>query len=109
MKKLEVELSNIIISGISAEITDDKIEPVVIKVLQQVNVPVSPRDIEASHRIGRDKKQTIVRFVNRMDAEAALSSRNKLKKLDFFFFMHFFSQVRNIPERIILISTTGLR
>ena len=27
----------------------------------------------------------------------------------FFFFMHFFSQVRNIPERIILISTTGLR
>ena len=27
----------------------------------------------------------------------------------FFFFMHFLSQVRNIPERIILISTTGLR
>ena len=27
----------------------------------------------------------------------------------FFFFMHFFSQVRNIPERIILISNTGLR
>ena len=27
----------------------------------------------------------------------------------FIFFMHFFSQVRNIPERIILISTTGLR
>ena len=27
----------------------------------------------------------------------------------FFFFYAFFSQVRNIPERIILISTTGLR
>ena len=32
-----------------------------------------------------------------------------LKLIGFFFFMHFFSQVRNIPERIILISTTGLR
>ena len=28
---------------------------------------------------------------------------------NFFFLYAFFSQVRNIPERIILISTTGLR
>ena len=43
---------------------------------------VSPRDIEASHRIGKEKKQTIVRFVNRKDAEAVLTARSKLKSLD---------------------------
>ena len=36
-------------------------------------------------------------------------NRNNFHFIYLFFFMHFFSQVRNIPERIILISTTGLR
>ena len=40
-----------------------------------------------------------------------LSPRKKGKSEDVFFFFSLciFSQVRNIPERIILISTTGLR
>ena len=60
------------------------LEPAVIDILKKVDVIVSQRDIEAVHRIGKDSKRTIVHFVNRNDAEAALSSRTKLKGTNLF-------------------------
>ena len=91
VRKLELELaenqqyqrgSNIVISGIPSSITDEQVESKVVDILNKINVPVCPRDIQAAHRIGRDKQRTIVRFVNRKDAEAAISNRSTLKDVD---------------------------
>ena len=43
---------------------------------------VELRIIEAVHRIGKDKEETIVRFVNRKDAEVAIKNRSRLKDFD---------------------------
>ena len=87
MQKLEVELAensqylrrcNIIVSGIPSSNNDVGLESTVIDVLKVINVPVKPRDIVAVHRIGKKKEETIVRFVNRKDAELAIKNREKL-------------------------------
>ena len=91
VRKLEVELtenqqyqrrSNIVISGIPSSIKDENVGSTVVDILNKIDVPVAPRDIQAAHRIGRYKERTIVRFVNRKDAEAALSNRRTLKDFD---------------------------
>ena len=91
VRKLELELaenqqyqrrSNIVISGIPSSITDEQVESKVVDILNKINAPVCLRDIQAAHRIGRDKQRTIVRFVNRKDAEAAISNRSTLKDVD---------------------------
>ena len=83
--KLEVELAensqylrrtNIVISGIPSLNNDVGIESTVI------DVPVKSRDIAAVHRIGKHKEETMVRFVNRKDAELAIKNRSKLKDFD---------------------------
>ena len=88
VRKLEIEVAdnlqyqrrkNIVVSGISTDILDKMLEPAVVDILKKVDVVVSPREIEAVHRIGKNRQRTIVRFVNCKDAEAALNSRAKLK------------------------------
>ena len=52
-------------------------------ILNEITVNVSPKDIEACHRVGISKnssKKTIVRFINRKHAKKALSSRKNLRK-----------------------------
>ena len=91
VRKLEIELSenqqyqrrsNIVISGIPPSIKDENVESTVVSILNSIDVPMSPRDVQAAHRIGMDKERTIVRFVNRKDAEAAISKRSTLKVFD---------------------------
>ena len=52
-------------------------------ILNEISVDVSPKDIEACHRVGVSKnnsKKTIVRFINRKYAKKALTSRKNLRK-----------------------------
>ena len=52
-------------------------------ILNEISVNVSPKDIEACHRVGVSKnssKETIVRFINRKHAKKALISRKNLRK-----------------------------
>ena len=51
--------------------------------LNEISIDVSPRDIEACHRVDVSKnssKKTIVRFINRKHAKKALISRKDLRK-----------------------------
>ena len=91
IQQIEVELaensqylrrSDIVISGIPSLNNDVAVESTVIDILKVIDVPVKPRDIEAVHRIGKHKEETIVRFVNRKDAELAIKNRSKLKDFD---------------------------
>ena len=60
------------------------LKPTVIDILKEIDVVVSRREIEAVDRIWKDKKRTMVRFVNRKDTEAVLNSRAKLKGTNLF-------------------------
>ena len=61
------------------------LEHAVVDILKKVDVVVSPREIDAVHRIGKDRQRTVVHFVNRKDAETALNSRAKLKRYKFIY------------------------
>ena len=54
--------------------------------LSDIEVNVSPNDVEACHRIGKrdsnKSKKTIVRFLNRKHCKKALLNRRKLQNLD---------------------------
>ena len=52
-------------------------------ILNETRVDVSPKDIEACHRVGvseNNSKKTIVRFINRKHAKKALTSRKNFRK-----------------------------
>lgn len=77
-------LENIEISGIPAAASaddDSGLEDKVIKIAKEIGVNISARDISACHRL-RGGKDTIIRFVNRKDADAMLSNASKLKDKD---------------------------
>ena len=91
VRKFEIELSenqqyqrrsNFVISGIPSSIKGENVESTVVSILNRIDVPVSPRDVRAAHRICKDKERTIVRFVNRKDAQAAISKRSTLIVFD---------------------------
>ena len=52
-------------------------------ILNEINVNVSPKDIEVCHHVSVSKnssKETIVCFINRKHAKKALISRKNLRK-----------------------------
>ena len=70
-------------NNIEINVPDQNLEEKVADTLKEVSVAVSPKDIEACHRVGvskNDSKKTIVRFVNRKHAKKALTSRKNLRK-----------------------------
>ena len=71
--------SNIVISGIPSSIKDENVASTEVSILNRIDVPVSPRDVQAAHK--NWKERTIIRFVNRKDAQAAISKRSTLKFL----------------------------
>ena len=75
--------NNIEITGIPDNVTDQILEEKVVDILSEISVDVSPKDIEACHRVCVSKnnsKKTIVRFINRNHAKKALTSRKNLRK-----------------------------
>ena len=80
--------NNIEIAGIPNDIDDRNLENKVVTLMKNLNIQVSPNDIEACHRLNAESenapKRTIVRFVNRKFVNQLLSKRKALKskKLD---------------------------
>ena len=75
-------LNQIILSGVPADVKHEDLEEQSIKILNQIKIhKINERDVAACHRVGKNH-DTILRFVNRKDAEDTLSNRNKLKDLD---------------------------
>ena len=75
--------NNIEITGIPDSVPDQNLKTKVVDILNEITVNVSPKDIEACHRVGASKnssKKTIVSFINRKHAKKALLSRKNLRK-----------------------------
>ena len=71
-------LNSIVISGIPPGISDDELENKSINIIYKVNTTkVISRDIESYHRLGK-KRDTLIKFVNRKDAEQCIDNRSKL-------------------------------
>ena len=69
------------ISGLP-ESFDDKLEETCIEVLNDIGCGmIKKSEIHACHRL-RNKKKTIIRFVNRKHADLALHNKKKLSKID---------------------------
>ena len=66
------------ISGIQPGISDNELENKSIDIINKVNTTkVTSLDIEAGHRLGK-KRDTLIKFVNRKDAEQCIDNRSKL-------------------------------
>lgn len=75
-------LEQILISGIPATVNQDALEETALKILNKIkDQEVSSSGVAACHRIGR-KNDTILRFVNRKDADDCLLNRSKLRNID---------------------------
>ena len=75
--------NNVAVTGTPYSIPDQNLEEKAVDILNEISVNVSPKDIEACHRVGLPKnssKKTIVRFINRKHARKALMSRKNLRK-----------------------------
>ena len=72
----------IIVSGIPESVSHEELEEKCRDLLNQIKkYPVNTRDIAACHRVGK-KGDTILRFINRKDADDCLENRRKLKNID---------------------------
>ena len=68
--------------GIPESIPDTQVESKCIEILKEIGCKkVSPEGIHACHRL-KNKKNVIIRFVNRKDADLALHDRGNLKKMN---------------------------
>ena len=52
----------------------------IIEIFNQINVKINTFDIEDCHRMGKSKKTTIARFVNRKNCKAVVEKKLSLKK-----------------------------
>ena len=94
LSKMEIQMernfqkqreNNLVFSGIPVTITDDVLEKTVIEIIQAVDCPATSVDLQACHRLpssNPNDKKTIVKFVNRKDAERITKNRYKLKNVD---------------------------
>ena len=72
-------LNQVIVSGIPSRIEHDELEETTIGILNKIkSCEVDEKDIEACHRVGKNH-DTIIRFVNRKDAEDCLTNSKKLR------------------------------
>ena len=101
VEKLEIDVqqnfqkqreNNIEVSGIPAEVSDDQLEGTVISILSSIECTVLPCDIQACHRLpsrNNTVKKTIVKFVNRKEADLVLKNRRKFKDVEKSYNAHF--------------------
>ena len=72
---------NIEIHNVPQSIDDKNLEKYCCDVLSTIGNPVQPNQIHACHRM-KNKSKTIIRFVNRKDADKSLYARKKLKEIN---------------------------
>ena len=71
--------------GVPDNVENKKHEEKVIEILQNIEVNVSTKDIEACHQVGKSKnnsKKTIIYFINQKYAKKALLNRKGLTSID---------------------------
>ena len=74
-------LEQVVISGIPPVVEHKDLEETAIKILNEIKEhKVTSRDVAACHRLGK-KNETILRFVNRKDADDCFENRSKLKNI----------------------------
>ena len=70
------------IYGLPESVSDNDLEQTCINILDDIGCgKIKKSAIHACHRM-RNKKNTIIRFVNRKNADLAIHNRNKLKNID---------------------------
>ena len=72
--------NNIVISGISDDISDNDLESTVINIMKDVDVDINSSDLEGCHKISKSgrrtaSKKTVVRFTNRKYCKKELLKR----------------------------------
>ena len=68
------------IVGIPVSINDKNLQPTICNILNEIDVPCGPEDLEDCHRIKGDR--TIVKFSSRRKSSEALRKKKKLKDTD---------------------------
>ena len=68
--------------AISSQISDGKLEEIVIEVFGAINIAITKNDAEDCHRLGKSSKSTIAQFVNRKHCYAILSKKLETSKID---------------------------
>ena len=71
------------ISGIPASLADEDLESKVLKILEEIDVPIDPTLVEDCHRLPSkgSPKKVIFKLNRRKDIHRILSNKNKLKNL----------------------------
>ena len=67
--------NNVEISGIPQSVSDNQLEEKVVDILKAIDVSITTNEIEACHRLGKKKKNVIVRVINRKHCLKALQIR----------------------------------
>ena len=74
--------NNVEISGIPQSVSDNQLEEKVVDILKATDVNITTKETEACHRLGKKKKNVIVRVINRKHCLKALRNKKKLKSID---------------------------
>ena len=90
VRKLEIELADNQQyqrrSNIPSSIKDGNVESTVVDISNKIDVPVSPRDIQAAHRIGRNKdgnvESTVIDISNKIDVPVSPRDIQAAHKID---------------------------
>ena len=67
--------------GISDSVQNNELEDKVLTIFKKIGSEVSPRDIEACHRLKKDNDRVIVKFSRRKDCEQIMFIKKDLKHL----------------------------
>ena len=67
--------------GIPDCVQNNELEDKVLTIFKKISSEVSPRDIEACHRLKKDNDRVIVKFSRRKDCEQIMSAKKDLKHL----------------------------
>ena len=74
--------NNTEIQGIPKTVKDEELESKVIDIFSALNISITSKDVADYHRLGKDGKNTIVRFVNRKHCYQALNRKMDLRIID---------------------------
>ena len=69
------------ISGIPQSGSNNQLEEKIVDILKAIDVNITSNEIEACHRLGKKKKNVIVRVINRKHCLKALRNKKKLKAI----------------------------
>ena len=70
------------ISGIPQSVSNNQLEEKVVDISKAIDVDITTDEIEPCHRLGKKKKNVIVRVINRKHCLKVLRNKKKLKSIN---------------------------